>query len=280
MSGTGVLLSIQKLVVRYGTGEPVLRDVSLDVQRNEVVGLIGASGAGKSTLLRAVHRLVEPTEGAIILDGVDLMALGPGELRQARLRMGMIFQEHALVGRLTVMENVLCGTLGRTGFLRSVRRRFDPDDVEEAFRLLDRTGLEGLEDRRCDELSGGQKQRVGIARALIQHPDVLLVDEPTASLDPAASARIMTLITEVCAEGNLAAIINLHDVPLARRFCPRILGLQDGTIVFDGPPSALDDEILTQVYGEEALESHITAGSTADSISDIDSGSDNGEIGD
>ncbi len=280
MSGAWALLSIQELVVRYGTGEPVLRDVSLDVQRNEVVGLIGASGAGKSTLLRAVHRLVEPTAGAIILDGVDLMALGPGELRQARLRMGMIFQEHALVGRLTVMENVLCGTLGRTGFLRSVRRRFDPDDVEEAFRLLDRTGLEGLEDRRCDELSGGQKQRVGIARALIQHPDVLLVDEPTASLDPAASARIMTLITEVCAEGNLAAIINLHDVPLARRFCPRILGLQDGTIVFDGPPSALDDEILTQVYGEEALESHITAGSTADSISDIDSGSDNGEIGD
>ena len=254
-------LKIEDLVVRYSNGEDVLRGVSLELQRNEVVGLIGASGSGKSTLLRAVHRLVEPAAGTVILDGVNLSGLASGELRQARLRMGMIFQEHALVGRLTVMENVLCGTLGRTGFWKSVRRHFDPDDVGEAFRLLERMGIEGLEDRRCDELSGGQKQRVGIARALIQHPDVLLVDEPTASLDPAASARIMSLITEVCAEGNLAAIINLHDVPLARRFCPRILGLHGGKIVFDGPPSALDDEILTQVYGEEALESYVGAGS-------------------
>ena len=128
--------------------------------------------------------------------------------------------------------------------------------------------LDGLEDRRCDELSGGQKQRVGIARALIQHPDVLLVDEPTASLDPASSARIMSLITEVCAEDGLAAIINLHDVPLARRFCPRILGLHEGRIVFDGPPSALNDEILTQVYGEESRESHGGAGTEEPAVGD------------
>ena len=261
-------LKIDDLVVRYNNGEDVLRGVSLELRRNEVVGLIGASGSGKSTLLRAVHRLVEPAAGTVILDGVNLSGLASGELRQARLRMGMIFQEHALVGRLTVMENVLCGTLGRTGFWKSVRRHFDPDDVGEAFRLLERMGIEGLEDRRCDELSGGQKQRVGIARALIQHPDVLLVDEPTASLDPAASARIMNLITEVCAEGNLAAIINLHDVPLARRFCPRILGLHGGKIVFDGPPSALDDEILTQVYGEEALESYVGVGSEGAGVGD------------
>ncbi len=259
-------LKIVDLVVRYGHGEDVLRGVSLELQPKEVVGLIGASGSGKSTLLRAVHRLVEPAAGSVILDGVDLSGLSSQELRRARLRMGMIFQEHALVGRLTVMENVLCGTLGRTGFWKSVRRNFDRGDVEEAFRLLERMGLEGLEDRRCDELSGGQKQRVGIARALIQHPDVLLVDEPTASLDPAASARIMSLITDVCAEDSLAAIINLHDVPLARRFCPRILGLQDGTIVFDGPASALNDQILTQVYGEEALQSYVGAGSEGVSV--------------
>lgn len=249
------LLAIDDLVVRYDKGEEVLTGVTLELQRHEVIGIIGASGSGKSTLLRAVHRLVPPTAGTVVLDGVNLSGLRSAQLRRARLRMGMIFQEHALVGRLTVMENVLCGTLGRTGFWRSVRRRFDPDDVEEAFRLLHRVGLDGLEDRRCDELSGGQKQRVGIARALIQHPAVLLVDEPTASLDPAASARIMSLITEVCAEGGLSAIINLHDVPLARRFCPRILGLHGGRIVFDGPPSALNDDILTRVYGEEALES-------------------------
>jgi phosphonate transport system ATP-binding protein len=265
------VLRIADLVVRYGSDDPVLRGVSFDVHEKEVVGLIGASGAGKSTLLRAVHRLVEPSSGSVWLDRAELTGLGRAELRDARRRMGMIFQDHALVGRLTVMENVLCGTLGRTGFWRSVRRRFEPADVMEAFRLLERMGLDGLENRRCDELSGGQKQRVGIARALIQNPEVLLVDEPTASLDPAASSRIMTLITEVCAESGLAAIINLHDVPLARRFCPRILGLHEGTIVFDGPPAALDEDVLTRVYGEDAAFGD--ADSSGDASSSGDAGS-------
>ena len=246
-------LRIQDLVVRYGRGEPVISGVSIELGPKEIVGLIGASAAGKSTLLRAVQRLVEPESGQIFLDGVELTSLPPAELRGARRRLGMIFQEHALVERLSVMENVLTGTLGRTGFWPSVRRRFAAEDVQEAFSLLDRVGLTGLEDSRCDELSGGQKQRVGIARALIQHPDVLLVDEPTASLDPATSVRIMSLITEICSERGLAAIINLHDVPLARRFCPRIIGLQDGEVVFDGPPSALDDAVLKRVYGDEAV---------------------------
>jgi phosphonate transport system ATP-binding protein len=247
-------LRIEELVVRYGRNRPAIAGVSLDVAPREVVGLIGASGAGKSTLLRAVQRLVEPESGRVWLDGMDLTALGRRELRAARRRLGMIFQEHALVARLTVMENVLAGTLGRTGFWKCVRRRFDPEDVTEAFTLLDRVGLEGFENARADELSGGQKQRVGIARALIQHPDVLLVDEPTASLDPATSVRIMTLITEICRERGLAALINLHDVPLARRFCPRIVGLVDGQVAFDGPASALDDAVLRHVYGAEAVE--------------------------
>ena len=246
-------LDIQDLVVRYGTGEPVVSGVSITLAQKEIVGLIGASGAGKSTLLRAVQRLVEPESGHIFLNGTDVTRLPRAGLRSARRRLGMIFQEHALIGRLTVMENVLAGTLGRTPFWRSVRRRFDPGDVQEAFGLLDRVGLTGLEDSRCDELSGGQKQRVGIARALIQHPDVLLVDEPTASLDPATSVRIMILITEICVEKGLAAIINLHDVPLARRFCPRIVGLKDGEVGFDGPASALDDAVLRNVYGDEAV---------------------------
>jgi phosphonate transport system ATP-binding protein len=246
-------LRIQELVVRYGRNEPVISGVSIELGPKEIVGLIGASGAGKSTLLRAVQRLVEPESGQIFLDGVELTGLPPRELRGARRRLGMIFQEHALIGRLSVMENVLAGTLGRTGFWRSVRRRFDPEDVQEAFGLLERVGLTGFEDSRCDELSGGEKQRVGIARALIQHPDVLLVDEPTASLDPATSVRIMSLITEICLERSLAAIINLHDVPLARRFCPRIIGLLDGEVVFDGTASALDDTILRRVYGDEAV---------------------------
>ena len=253
MSGAQQPLRIQDLVVRYGRNEPVISGVSIELGPKEIVGLIGASGAGKSTLLRAVQRLVEPESGQIFLNGVELTSLPPRELRGARRRLGMIFQEHALIGRLSVMENVLTGTLGRTGFWRSVRRRFDPEDVQEAFGLLGRVGLTGFEDSRCDELSGGEKQRVGIARALIQHPDVLLVDEPTASLDPATSVRIMSLITEICSERGLAAIINLHDVPLARRFCPRIIGLLDGEVVFDGTASALDDAILKRVYGDEAV---------------------------
>ena len=258
MSDAGYALRIRDLVVRYGPGAPVIAGVTLDVSPREIVGLIGASGAGKSTLLRAIQRLVEPESGEIFLDGTELTRLPREQLRGARRRLGMIFQEHALVARLTVMENVLAGTLGRTGFWRSVRRRFDEGDVREAFGLLDRVGLSGLQDQRCDALSGGQKQRVGIARALIQHPDVLLVDEPTASLDPATSVRIMSLITEICRERGLAAIINLHNVPLARRFCPRIVGLVNGAVAFDGPASALDDGVLERVYGEEAVEAHET----------------------
>jgi phosphonate transport system ATP-binding protein len=268
MTATEPLLRIEELVVRYGTGEPVLRGVSLALHPGEVVGLIGPSGAGKSTLLRAVQRLVEPASGRVLLNGVDLTGLNRRDLRRTRRRIGMIFQDHALVDRLTVMENVLSGTLGRTGFWRSVRRRFALDDVEEAFRLLDRVGLTGFHDRRCDELSGGQKQRVGIARALIQHPEVLLVDEPTASLDPATSARVMSLLTGICEERGLAAIINLHDVHLARRFCPRIIGMHEGRLVSDGPPAALTDEVLRRVYGEDAVGTHTREVRTEERVGD------------
>ena len=259
VSGSPVL-QVEDLVVGYASEGDVLRGLSFTLEAKEIVGLIGASGAGKSTLLRSIQRLVEPTSGSIRLRGVDLTTLRSTELRDARRRMGMIFQEHALVERLTVMENVLCGTLGRTGFWQALRRNFHAADVTEAFSLLDRMGLAGLEDRRCDELSGGQKQRVGIARALIQNPELLLVDEPTASLDPAASVRIMSLIAEVCVESGLASVINLHDVALARRFCPRILGLHEGRIVFDGPPADLDDAVLTEIYGEEAVAPHEVGG--------------------
>jgi phosphonate transport system ATP-binding protein len=247
------VLRIEELVVRYGGGEPVLKGVSLELGPGEIVGLIGPSGAGKSTLLRSVQRLVEPTSGRVYLAGTEITALRGRELRRTRRRMGMIFQDHALVDRLTVMENVLAGALGRVGFWRGVRRRFPAEDVEHAFALLDRVGLTGFEDRRCDELSGGQKQRVGIARALIQHPDLLLVDEPTASLDPATSGRIMGLLTRICEERGLAAVINLHDVPLARRFCPRIVGMSEGRLVTDAPAAELTDAVLRRVYGEDVF---------------------------
>ncbi|OYX15554.1 MAG: phosphonate ABC transporter ATP-binding protein [Rhizobiales bacterium 32-66-8] len=245
------MLTIENLSKRYAKGDKALDDVTLDVPAGQVVGLIGPSGAGKSTLIRCVNRLVEPTSGSIRLGGTEVTRLGGYGLRRARRRMGMIFQEYALVERLTVMENVLSGRLGYVGFWRAFLRRFPQADVDRAFAVLERVGLLDHVDKRADELSGGQRQRVGIARALVQEPEILLVDEPTASLDPKTSRQIMRLIVEVCAERRLAAVVNIHDVALARMFVQRIVGLKAGRIVFNGPPGSLDDGALTMIYGEE-----------------------------
>ena len=251
------MLRIVDLVKRYPTGDLALKSIRLEVPDDQVMALIGPSGAGKSTLIRCVNRLVEPTSGSVFLNRMDLTRLGQRQLRHARRRMGMIFQEYALVERLTVMENVLSGRLGYTGFWRSWFRWFPQADVDEAFRLLERVGLDALVDKRADELSGGQRQRVGICRALVQDPEVLLVDEPTASLDPKTSRQIMRLICELCAERKLCAIVNIHDVMLAQMFAERIVGLQQGAIVYDGPPDGLTADVLTRIYGEEDWEATI-----------------------
>jgi phosphonate transport system ATP-binding protein len=245
------MLRLEALTKRYPTGDLALDRVDLALDKGQVLALIGPSGAGKSTLIRCINRLVEPTGGHVHLDGTDLTRLGRAELRRARRSIGMIFQEYALVERLTVMENVLSGGLGSVGFWRSFLRRFPQPMVEQAFELLDRVGLAGMEDKRADALSGGQRQRVGIARALLQSPRLLLVDEPTASLDPKTSRQIMRLIMELCRERGLAAVINMHDVPLAQMFVPRIVGLRAGRIVYDGPPTGLTPARLTEIYGEE-----------------------------
>jgi len=228
-----------------------LKGVDLEVPDGQVVALIGPSGAGKSTLIRCINRLVEPSSGQVFLDDEEVTALGSRRLRRTRRRMGMIFQEYALIERLTVMENVLSGQLGYVGFLRSYFRRFPTETVQQAFQLLERVGLTEHYDKRADELSGGQRQRVGIARAILQQPDILLVDEPTASLDPRTSRQIMRLISELCSERQLAAIVNIHDVTLAQMFVARIVGLREGEVVFDGKPDDLTNEVLTEIYGEE-----------------------------
>jgi len=245
------MLRINGLTKRYRTGDLALKGIDLDVPDGQVMALIGPSGAGKSTVIRCINRLVEPTAGTVELNDTEITGLGSAELRRVRRRMGMIFQEYALVERLTVMENVLSGRLGYVGFWQSWLRRFPQSDITEAFRLLERVGLDHMANKRADELSGGQRQRVGICRALIQNPELLLVDEPTASLDPKTSRQIMRLIKELCAERKLSAIINIHDVMLAQMFAERIVGLRLGEIVYDGPPDKLTPAVLTSIYGEE-----------------------------
>lgn len=245
------MLRIERLVKQYPTGDAALRGVDLTVSEGEVIALIGPSGAGKSTLIRCVNRLVEPTSGEIWLRDIEITALNQRQLRRARRHIGMIFQEYALVERLSVMENILSGRLGYVNFWQSWLRRFPQSDIEQAFMLLERIGLSEFVDKRADELSGGQRQRVGIARALMQAPDLLLVDEPTASLDPKTSRQIMRLITQLARERNLAVIINIHDVPLAQMFVQRIVGLRVGEIVYDGPPDELTHDRLTEIYGAE-----------------------------
>ncbi len=251
------MLELKQLTKTYKTGDQALKAVDLTMPAGQVLALIGPSGAGKSTLIRCVNQLVRPTSGQVFLAGDEVTGLKGNALRRVRRRMGMIFQEYALVERLTVMENVLSGRLGYVGFWRSLFRKFPQKDVDEAYRLLDRVGLLHMADKRADELSGGQRQRVGIARALIQDPALLLVDEPTASLDPKTSRQIMRLIVELCKERGLAAIINIHDVALAQMFVERVVGLKMGAMVFDGGPDDLVPDVLTEVYGEEDWEATI-----------------------
>lgn len=245
------MLKLTGLSKRYDTGDLALNDINLTVPAGQVMALIGPSGAGKSTLIRCVNRLVEPSTGSIEFDGQNITRVRGSKLRQARRQIGMIFQNYALVERLSVMENVLSGRLAYVGFWRSFLRKFPASDIRQAFNLLERVGLQTMFDKRGDALSGGQKQRVGIARALMQNPKLLLVDEPTASLDPKTSRQIMRLICELCREQQLAAIINIHDVVLAQQFVDRVVGLRGGELVFDGDPKDLSPEILTSIYGEE-----------------------------
>jgi len=245
------LLDIEGLGKVYPGGQRALDDVSLRIERAEIVAVIGSSGAGKSTLIRCINRLVEPSAGRVRLNGIDLVALSRRELRGARRRIGMIFQEFNLVERLTVMENVLSGRLGSVGFFAALLRRYPPRDIANAFALLDRVGLAGYHDARADALSGGQRQRVGIARALMQDPELLLVDEPTASLDPKTARQIMRLIRSLAVERSRPALINIHDVALAQAFADRVIGLKAGKIAFDGSPRALTPAVLTEIYGDE-----------------------------
>ena len=247
-----VSLSVRGLVKEYVRGKRVLDGVSLEVEDRGLTAIIGPSGTGKSTLVRCINRLVQPTAGEIQFEGRDLVKLDRGELRLARRHIGMVFQEYNLVERLTVMENLLSGRLGYVSPFKAWLRKYPEADIARAFELLDAVGLGSFANTRADSLSGGQRQRVGIARALMQEPRLLLADEPTSSLDPRTSVEIMTLMSELCSKRGIPALVNMHDVELAKRFAGRIVGMSTGKIVYDGPPSGLDDSVLKNIYGGES----------------------------
>jgi phosphonate transport system ATP-binding protein len=241
-------LTVRGVKKTYPTGESALKGVDLSMSSQEVVALLGLSGSGKSTLLRCINRLVEPTAGTIVLDGVDITALKRRELRAMRQRMGMIFQEFNLVDRLTVLENVLAGCLGYTSTWRCFLRAFHREDIERAIDTCDRVGLIDHIRKRADQLSGGQRQRIGIARALMQRPKLLLVDEPTSSLDPKIGREVMDLMARLAQEEHIPMLVSVHDLGLAQAYTNRIVGLQGGVKVLDANTSDVDAAILENVY--------------------------------
>ncbi len=242
-------LAINGLQKEYVRGRPVLQGIDLQIAGTGLTAIIGPSGTGKSTLIRCINRLVEPSAGSILFGDTDLTRLSGVALRRARRRIGMVFQEYNLVERLSVMENLLCGRLGYVSVWKAWLRRYPQQDIDRAFTLLDAVGLGSFATQRADSLSGGQRQRVGIARALMQSPQLLLADEPTSSLDPRTSVEIMGLIRDLCAQQRIPALVNMHDVELAKRFAERIIGMSGGRIVYDGPPAQLDEAQLRGIYG-------------------------------
>ena len=241
-------LAVHDVRMTYPTGEEALKGVDLEMTVQEVVALLGLSGSGKSTLLRCINRLVEPTAGKVVLDDVEVTGLPRRELRRMRQRMGMIFQEFNLVDRLTVLENVLAGCLGYTSTWRCFFRAFHREDIERAIDTCDRVGLVDHIRKRADQLSGGQRQRVGIARALMQRPKILLVDEPTSSLDPKIGREVMDLMARLAEEEHIPMLVSVHDLGLAKRYASRIVGLQSGVKVLDSRIGDVDAATLDNIY--------------------------------
>jgi len=248
------ILEVKDLRIRYNrSGPEILKGLSFSVEPEDFFAIIGPSGAGKSTLIRCINRLVEPNSGDVILNGRNITKVGRRGLRKARRNMGMIFQEFNLVERMSVMDNVLSGRLGYIGNFRSFLRFYPRADIQRALELLDEVGLSDFVDKRADELSGGQRQRVGIARALIQQPQILLVDEPTSSLDPKIAREVMGMIKHMSEEAGVPVLCNIHDVQLALEFSNKVIGLQDGVKKFEGPTKNVDKGTLDEIYAMEIL---------------------------
>ena len=246
------MLEVRNLTKIYEGGVLALDDVSFSVEQGEFLAVIGLSGSGKSTLLRCINRLVEPTEGQILWNGVDVTAASQDELLRIRRKIGMVFQHFNLVTRSKVMTNVLAGRLGYVNSAMSLIGRFPKSDVDMALKQLERVGITDQANKRADELSGGQQQRVGIARAMVQEPEMILADEPVASLDPVLAHSIMQHLDQINKEDGATVLCSLHFLDLVHAYADRAIALNDGILMFDGAPEAIDDEKFKEIYGKEA----------------------------
>jgi len=247
------MLRISGLSRSYGD-KFAAKDISLEIASGSFVGVIGRSGAGKSTLLRMINRLVEPSSGTITFNGKNVTALQGADLRDWRRRCAMIFQQFNLVGRMDVLTNVLMGRLGYVPGWQAMLKMWPHEDRVIALAALEQLDIAGLAAQRADQLSGGQQQRVAICRALVQEPDIILADEPIASLDPRNTKVVMDALQRINREFGITIICNLHSLDLARGYCDRLVGMAQGRVVFDDTPDCLTEEVARELYGLEAGE--------------------------
>ncbi len=246
------LLQVENVSVVYPNGTQALKSITMHAEAGEIVAIIGRSGAGKSTLLRCINGLQPTTTGSIVLNRDEITAAGERQLRQIRRKIGFIWQEYNLVDRLPAMTNVLTGRLGYNAPWQSALGFFDSSQRQIALHNLERVNLLHRAYHRADRLSGGEKQRVAIARAMSQQPTIVLADEPVASLDPELAEQVMSVLARIAREDGVLTLINIHHVDLAKRFADRLIGVAQGIVVFDGPPDALDDYALNQIYRFDA----------------------------
>src|SRR5271170_1099352 len=247
------MLSIEGLSRRFGA-KTAVDNVSLTIESGRFVGVIGRSGAGKSTLLRMINRLEQPSSGAIRFNDIDVTRLSGAPLAASRTRCAMIFQQFNLVGRLDVLTNVLIGRLNHTPTLRSVLQLWPERDIALALSALEQLDIAPLASQRADNLSGGQQQRVAIARALVQEPEIILADEPIASLDPRNTKHVMDGLLRINKHFGITVLCNLHSLDLARGYCDHLVGMAQGRVVFNDVPSALTESVARELYGLEAGE--------------------------
>lgn len=246
------MLQVKNLTKIYDGGVKALDDVSFEVPKGQFLAVIGLSGSGKSTLLRCINRLIDPSAGQIIWDGDDITAASPEEMRRIRRKIGMVFQHFNLVHRSKVLTNVLGGRLGYVNPVWSLFNRFPKEDIANAMKQLERVGIADKAEHRADELSGGQQQRVGIARALMQNPNMILADEPVASLDPVLAHSIMKHLEEINKNDGVTVLCSLHFLDLVHKYADRVIALNQGKLVFEGLPNEIDDQKFKDIYGREA----------------------------